>query len=147
MKRMREGLTIGGLAQQSQVSRDTLRFYERRRLLAPPRRTPSGYRVYTEDDAHRVRFIRRAQAMGLTLEDIQELLRSETLTTADQCRRVASRLRARIQAVDEKIAELRAFREELARSVRECDRAGAEPNCCPVVVDLSANGIKPAAKR
>jgi DNA-binding transcriptional MerR regulator len=147
MKRMRDGLTIGGLAQRSQVSRDTLRFYERRRLLSPPRRTASGYRLYTEDDAQRVRFIRRAQAMGLTLEDIQELLRAQTLKTADQCRRVASRLRARIQAVDEKIAELRAFRGELARSVRQCDKAGAEPSCCPVVLDLTANGFKPGGKR
>lgn len=147
MMRMRDGLTIGGLAQRSQVSRDTLRFYERRRLLSPPRRTASGYRLYTEDDAGRVRFIRRAQAMGLTLEDIQELLRAQTLKTADQCRRVASRLRARIQAVDEKIAELRAFRDELAHSVRRCEKAGAEPSCCPVVLDLAANGIKPGGKR
>ena len=88
MRRMSNGLTIGGLAQRSQVSRDTLRFYERRRLLSAPRRSPSGYRLYTEDDADRVRFIRRAQAMGLTLEDIQELLRAQTLKTADQCQRL-----------------------------------------------------------
>ncbi len=147
MRQMSAGLTIGGLAERSQVSRDTLRFYERRRLLSPPRRTASGYRLYSEDDANRVRFIRRAQAMGLTLEDIQELLRAQTLKTADQCRRVASRLRARIQVVDEKVAELRAFRAELARSLRHCERAGAEPSCCPVVLDLAANGAKGTGKR
>ena len=147
MRRMSNGLTIGGLAQRSLVSRDTLRFYERRRLLSAPRRSPSGYRLYTDDDADRVRFIRRAQAVGLTLEDIQELLRAQTLKTADQCQRVASRLRARIQAVNEKIAELRAFRDELARGVRQCEKAGAEPSCCPVVLDLAANGIKPGGKR
>ena len=140
MRQMRDRLTIGGLARASQVSRDTLRFYERKRLLPAPPRTAAGYRLYSEDDAGRVRFIRRAQAMGLTLEDIQELLRAQTLTTAGQCRRVASRLRARIEAVDEKIAELRAFRAELARSVRRCEKAGTEPSCCPVVVDLAANG-------
>jgi DNA-binding transcriptional MerR regulator len=144
---MRDGLTIGALAERSEVSRDTLRFYERRRLLPVPRRTASGYRVYSQDDADRVRFIRRAQAMGLTLEDIQELLRAQTLKTADQCRRVASRLRDRIQAVDEKIAELRTFRAELARSLRHCERAGAEPSCCPVVLDLTANGPKGSGKR
>jgi len=147
MKEVRDGLTIGDLAERSQVSRDTLRFYERKRLLPAPRRTSSGYRLYNDDDARRVRFIRRAQAMGLTLEDIQELLRAQMLKTADQCWRVASRLRARIQAVDEKLGELRAFRAELARSLRHCEKAGAEPSCCPVVLDLAANGIKPGGKR
>lgn len=147
MKQMTGGLTIGGLAKRAQVSRDTLRFYERRRLLPAPRRTASGYRLYNEDDAGRVRFIRRAQAMGLTLEDIQELLRAQTLKTAEQCRRVASRLRARIDAVDEKIAELRAFRAELFRNLRHCEKAGAEPECCPVVLDLAANGAKANGKR
>jgi len=147
MRQMREGLTIGGLAERSQVSRDTLRFYERKRLLPAPRRTTSGYRLYSEDDAVRVRFIRRAQAMGLTLEDIQELLRAQTLKTAEQCRRVAVRLRARMEAVDGKIAELRAFRAELMRNLRHCEKAGAEPSCCPVVLDLAANGTKANGRR
>lgn len=143
---MTGGLTIGALAARAAVSRDTLRFYERRRLLPAPRRTASGYRLYSEGDAVRVRFIRRAQAMGLTLEDIQELLRAQTLKTSDQCRRVASRLRARVEAVDEKIRELRAFRGELLRHLKHCEKAGAEPDCCPVVLDLSANGSRPGRK-
>lgn len=147
MKVMRDALTIGGLAKRSQVSRDTLRFYERKRLLPAPRRTAAGYRLYGEDDAGRVRFIRRAQAMGLTLEDIQELLRAQTLKTAEQCRRVASQLRRRIEAVDHKLAELRAFRAELLRNLRHCEKAGAEPSCCPVVIDLTANGAKVSGKR
>jgi DNA-binding transcriptional MerR regulator len=147
MKQMKGGLTIGGLAKESQVTRDTLRFYERKRLLAPPRRTASGYRLYTEADRARVQFIRRAQAMGLTLDDIQELLRAQTLKTSDQCRRVASRLKARIESVDTKIEELRAFRAELARAVRECEKAGEQPSCCPVVLDLAANGVAAKTKR
>jgi DNA-binding transcriptional MerR regulator len=103
--------------------------------------------LYTEADRTRVRFIRRAQAMGLTLEDIQELLRAQTLKTADQCRRVASRLKSRIVSVDQKITELRAFRAELARAVRQCEKAGEQPSCCPVVLDLTANGSKSRPKR
>jgi MerR family Zn(II)-responsive transcriptional regulator of zntA len=147
MKQMKGGLTIGGLAKESHVTPDTLRFYERKRLIAPPQRTASGYRLYTEADAARVRFIRRAQAMGLTLEDIQELLRAQTLKTAEQCRRVASRLEARIRSVDQKIAELRAFRAELARAFHQCEKAGARPSCCPVVLDLTANGSKSRSRR
>jgi len=139
MRQMKDGLTIGELAERSQVSRDTLRFYERKRLLPAPRRTAGGYRLYGEGEAARVRFIRRAQSMGLTLEDIQDLLRAQTLKTAEQCRQVASRLRARIEAVDTKITELRAFRGELVRNLRHCEKAGAEPACCPVVLDLSSN--------
>ncbi len=136
---MSEGLRIGGLADRCGVTRDTLRFYERERLLPAPRRTGSGYRLYGEEDAGRVRFIRRAQAMGLTLDDIRELLRVQKLRTPEQCGRVAVRLRARIEAVDEKIAQMRAFREELARNLRRCERAESESRCCPVVLDL-ANG-------
>jgi DNA-binding transcriptional MerR regulator len=85
--------------------------------------------------------------MGLTLEDIRELLRAQTLTTAEQCKRVAERLRSRVQAVDEKIRELRAFRGELARNLARCEQGGAEPKCCPVVLDLAGNGKTSIAKR
>ncbi len=142
MRRMSDGFTIGNLARACGVSRDTLRFYERERLLPPARRTTSGYRLYGQDDAGRVRFIRRAQSMGLTLEDIRELVRVQRANTAEQCRRVGARLRVRIQAVDEKIGQLRTFREELARNLERCERAEAEESCCPVVLDLGGNGAK-----
>jgi MerR family copper efflux transcriptional regulator len=146
MKRMNGGLTIGSLARACGVSRDTLRFYERERLLPAAKRTASGYRLYGDDDAGRVRFIRRAQEMGLTLEDIRELLRVQRLNTPEQCRRVGARLRARVQAVDEKIAQLRSFREELARNLERCERAEAEESCCPVVIDLGGDRPKEKAR-
>jgi len=146
MGNMREGLTIGKLAGSCGVSRDTVRFYERERLLPPAPRTASGYRLYGEDEARRVRFIRRAQSMGLTLEDIRELLRVQRVNTPEQCRRVGARLRARIQTVDEKIEQLRAFREELVRNLKRCERAEAEESCCPVVLDLAGNGGKEKAE-
>lgn len=138
--RMLNGLKIGELAQACEVSRDTLRFYERERLLPAPRRSASGYRLYREEDGARVRFVRRAQAMGLTLDDIRELLRARTLKTPEQCRRVAARLGARVAAVDEKIAQLQAFREELVKKLRLCERAAEREECCPVIFDLGRNG-------
>jgi DNA-binding transcriptional MerR regulator len=147
MRDMRDGITIGDLAERAQVSRDALRFYERKRLLPAPRRSPSGYRLYGEDAAARVRFIHRAQALGLTLEDVGELLRAQTLTTPEQCRRVAARLRVRIQAVDRKLAELSLFRAGLVRSLRKCQRAGARSCGCPVVLDLAASGGATRSKR
>ena len=134
-----KAMTIGELAGACSISRDTVRFYERERLLPAPRRSAAGYRLYQDEDASRVRFVRRAQAMGLTLEDIRELLRVRSLKTPDQCRKVATRLKARVLDVDQKIAELRAFREELSISLRRCERAISREECCPVVVDLGAN--------
>ena len=136
---MLDGLTIGDLADRCGVSRDTLRFYERERLLSPPRRSASGYRLYGQADAARVRFIRRAQATGLTLDDIRELLRVQKLGTPETCRRVATRLRERIEVLDRKIAELKAFREELAEALAQCVE-GAES--CPVVLSFARDGSK-----
>jgi DNA-binding transcriptional MerR regulator len=140
MKRMGDGMKIGELAQVCEVSRDTLRFYERERLLPRSSRTPSGYRVYRPEDAARVRFVRRAQAMGLALDDIRELLELKSLKTPDQCRRVASRLKTRVVAVEEKIADLQAFRQELLKGLKRCENAIERKECCPVVVELGANG-------
>lgn len=136
---MLDGLTIGDLAGRCGVSRDTLRFYERQRLISPPRRSASGYRLYGETDAARVRFIRRAQATGLTLDDIRELLRIQKLGTPETCRRVAARLMGRVEALDRKIAELQAFRGELAQALAQCEE-GAES--CPVVLTFARDGSR-----
>lgn len=135
MGRMSDGLTIGELATRCAVSRDTIRFYEREGLLPRPRRTPAQYRVYCDDDAGRLLLVRHAQALGLTLDNIRELVRHEQLRTPGQCRRVAGLLRERIATLDRKIAELKAFRRQPAQSLARCEQADAE--ACPVVLDLS----------
>jgi DNA-binding transcriptional MerR regulator len=138
MKPMDDAMRIGELARACEVSRDTLRFYERERLLPRPRRTASGYRLYGAEDASRVLFVRRAQAMGLALDDIRDLLELRSLKTPDQCRRVASRLRTRVAAVEKKIADLQAFRAELLKGLKRCEDAIERRECCPVVVDLGS---------
>lgn len=139
---MRDGaFKIGELATLCGVSRDTIRFYERGGLLPPPRRTASQYRIYGAEDEARVRFIRQAQAIGLTLEDIRELLRHHEARTTDECRRVAAILRERIEALDRKLAELKAFRRLLVENLARCEAAPSE--ACPVTLDLSRAGAKP----
>lgn len=136
MRRMKDReWTIGAFANACGVSRDTVRFYERAGLLPKARRTASRYRVYGDGDEARLQFIRRAQGLGLTLEDIRGLLRQHEARTPDECRRVATLLRERIQALDRKLAELRAFRKVLAENLARCEAAHSEE--CPVVVDLS----------
>ncbi len=132
---MKDGLKIGELAARGGVSRDTIRFYEREGLLPRAQRTPALYRVYGGEDEGRLLFIRQAQALGLTLDDIRELVRLEQLRTPGECRRVARLLRDRIEAIDRKISELRAFRRQLVESLERCDKADGE--ACPVVLSLS----------
>ena len=133
--RVRNGLRIGELAARCGVSRDTIRFYEREGLLPRPQRTQARYRVYGDEDEGRLLFIRQAQALGLTLDDIRELVRHEQLRTPGECRRVATLLRERIEAIDRKVAELKAFRRQLGESLERCEKADGE--ACPVVLSLS----------
>jgi len=136
MGRVIEGLKIGDLAARCGVSRDTIRFYEREGVLPRPKRTSSLYRVYGHEDVGRLSFIRQAQGLGLTLDDIRELVRLEELRTPGECRRVAALLRDRIEAIDRRLAELSQFRRRLAESLERCARADGED--CPVVLDLAA---------
>jgi DNA-binding transcriptional MerR regulator len=139
MGRMRDGiLMIGELAARCGVSPDTIRFYERERLLPRARRTASRYRVYGAEDEGRVRFIRQAQALGLTLDSIRELVRERQLHTPGECRHVAQLLRERIAVLDQKIAELRSFRRRLADNLGRCE--SADSASCPVILDLSKPG-------
>ncbi len=70
-----ETLTRGKLAKRSGVNIETLRYYEKRNLIDPPRRSEAGYRLYTPADILRIRFIKNAQKLGFTLKEIRELLK------------------------------------------------------------------------
>src|SRR5216683_4234358 len=97
-----ETLTIGELAKRARVNRETVRYYERRRLLPRPSRSVSGYRVFSDDALRRLRFIRHAKALGFSLNEISELLVLR-VNSVDACDRVRSRTRAKIADIDGKI--------------------------------------------
>lgn len=120
-------LTIGRLAAAGNVGVETIRFYQRRGLLGTPTRN-SGIRRYGSDDVRRLRFIKEAQLAGFTLEEIKELLVLDSTSERPRARELA---RARIKALDAKIAELRRARDKLRRLATECgdDRAGP----CPIL--------------
>jgi MerR family copper efflux transcriptional regulator len=128
-------LTIGRIAQSAGVAIDTIRFYEREGLLPEPRRRPSGYREYDQSAVSRLRFIRRAKDLGFTLEEIRELL----ALSADRhggVEGVRERAAARLQAIDERIAELQRMRDGLAELVEACPGHGA-PEDCPILKALA----------
>jgi Hg(II)-responsive transcriptional regulator len=124
-------LTRGELAKQSGVNIETIRYYERRGLLPEPPRSQSGYRLFSKDDVRRVRFIRRAQELGFSLREIQELLalRVEPQSTRADVRR---RAEAKITDIDEKVRQLLTMKKSLERLAASC--SGRGPVCgCPIL--------------
>jgi len=120
-------LTIGSLAATADASVETVRYYQRRGLIAEPPRA-GGIRRYGADDVRRLRFIRSAQSAGFTLDEIGELLRLDSLGDRGRARALTE---ARIAALDAKIAGLQQARSALVRLAQDCDTAGSGP--CPIL--------------
>jgi DNA-binding transcriptional MerR regulator len=130
---------IGEIAERTGVSVETLRYYEKRRLLTAPARTGGGYRVYSGAVVHQVTFIKQAQSLGLTLDDIQQLTAGQLRRNhAPSCRKVHDLLTGRIEDIDARIKQLRELRRTLHEHLVACDRAlaaAAEP-ACPTIEAL-----------
>jgi len=112
-------LKVSDLATQAGVTPDTIRFYEREGLLAPPKRTSSGYRQFDEAAVRRVRFIKGAQSLGLKLAEIRELLEIQD-KGACPCGHTKLLVDRRIEQIDEEMAELQRLRSQLD-SLRELE--------------------------
>ncbi|MUL85631.1 MULTISPECIES: MerR family transcriptional regulator [unclassified Mycolicibacterium] len=122
------------VAAQAQVNTQTLRYYERRGLLPEPERTPSGYRAYTPDAVRVVRFVKRAQQLGFTLDDIDELLHLAEGGPAS-CEEANTMARRRIADLQLRIDELAVMRDALARLIDTCDQPRAERDC-PILQNI-----------
>jgi MerR family mercuric resistance operon transcriptional regulator len=120
--------TIGGLARAAGVGVETVRYYQRRGLLPEPARPPGEIRRYGPSDLQRLRFIRRAQAAGFTLEEIGELI---ALDRTDDRARVRALAAERVAALDARIAELQASRAALERLRSTC--ASGRKGPCPII--------------
>ena len=128
----------GELAKSAGVHVETLRYYERRGLLAEPPRRSSGHRDYPEDAVARLRMIKQAQALGLTLDEIAELLVSYP-DGAVACGDVESRILAKIEEVDRRIAALAGLRGTLQELVGGCCAGGEHPDrACPALTPCAS---------
>ena len=136
-----KNLTIGGLAAAGGVGVETIRFYQRRGLLEKPM-PQSGYRHYAADDVRRLRFIRQAQAAGFTLEEIRELLALDAGEDRARARALAT---VRIDALDDKIAELQRARNALLRLAQDCAEGGSGP--CPILASFDVIAKEPMLRR
>lgn len=125
-------LTIGRLARAAGVHVETIRYYERRGLIARPPRAQRGFRAYPSDTVERLRFIKRAQQLGFQLKEIKELL---TLGEG-QCSNVRTRAEKKRNQIHAQIDDLKALKRMLDRLIRSCARAGTSPSC-PIISALS----------
>ncbi|MFQ5743810.1 MAG: MerR family transcriptional regulator [Acidobacteriota bacterium] len=121
-------LTIGKVARLADVGVETVRFYERRGLIAEPPRRASGYRQYPQETIARIRFIRRAKELGFSLQEISELL-ALRLDPETTCREVRDRAEAKIADIEEKTRTLRRMQEALAKLTAACSGRGSVSEC------------------
>ena len=121
-------MKIGELARKAGIAIDTVRYYERQGLLPPPLRAASGYRQYRHEDVARLRFVRRAKALGFTLEEIRELLGLSARRESDMAGMKAAAMQ-KLADIDDKLAELQRMRAGLERLVVSCPGHGALEHC------------------
>jgi Hg(II)-responsive transcriptional regulator len=139
MKQTATTTTIGALAKNAGVGIETVRFYERKGLLPKPARLDSGYRFYTEQDAKRIRFIKRAQELGFTLREVKELLGLRVNAKA-KCEHVKERTDHKIVEIDGKIKDLRRMLRSLKVLSEACGCGSASTTECPILDCFETGG-------
>lgn len=123
-----ENLTIGQLAKSANVNVETVRYYERRGLVPNPPRRQSGYRQYPISAIDRIRFIKRAQALGFSLKEISELL-SLRVDPDTTCGDIKERAEAKMSDIEEKIESLLEIKSALGRLIDKCKGYGPISEC------------------
>lgn len=129
-------LTIGRLAKQTGLATETLRYYERRGLIAPHQRTASGYRLYRTEAFRRLRFIRRAQALGFSLDEIAELLALSD-DPGQSAAAVKQFTQAKIDDIESRIRDLERMKQGLTALEQRCPGHGSTREC-PILAALNA---------
>lgn len=153
-------LLIGELAERAGVSTPTIRYYESLGLLEPPARTASGYRRYPSETVETVRFVKKAQALGFSLDEVGEILKLSRSGEVP-CSRVISLGRQHLAAVDERIRQLEAFRDQFATQLARwdgqakqgvavcgglCQLIAEGPDVTEVPLHLERSGIDPRSR-
>jgi MerR family mercuric resistance operon transcriptional regulator len=134
MSATQETFSIGPFAKAAGVNVETIRFYQRRRLLVEPDRPPGGIRRYGTAEVARVKFVKSAQRLGFTLDEVAQLLRLEDGT---HCKEAASLAALRLVDVRSRLADLKRMETALAALVKQCDTRQCSVSC-PLITSLHA---------
>jgi MerR family mercuric resistance operon transcriptional regulator len=129
---MGKNLTIGQLARQASVNVETVRYYQRCGLITQPEKPPQGYRRYPEATLQRLRFIRKAQSLGFSLQEIAQLLTLED----NPCKQAMAIGTERLAAIDAKIGDLQKLQQALRTTLRDC-QSNRNPEQCPLIASLT----------
>ena len=135
---------IGELARRSEVSRDTLRYYEQEKLIEPAGKSPGGYRLYDKSSAIRIRFIKQAQSCGFTLAEIRELLILRSQEAAS-CRDVRQRAIEKKLQLENKIRSMRIMSEALDSLIADCTNETHSLGDCTILAALESVNLSPQA--
>lgn len=129
-----KALTVGRLAREVGINLETVRFYERKGLLPKPPRSASGYRLYTPDATRRLRFIKRAQELGFSLQEIRELLALRTSPKPNNAE-IRRRTESKIADIEGKIKTLESMKVSLRRLTQSCSECAPQSKC-PILESL-----------
>ncbi len=127
-----DGYRIGQLAETTDISTETIRYYEKIGLLPQPIRHPNGYRIYKHESMRRLKFISRAKSVGFTLNEISMLL-SLNLSSKNKCSETEAQCREKIAVIDSKLHELVEIRRALELLVEHCAKTTNDGNACPIL--------------
>jgi MerR family mercuric resistance operon transcriptional regulator len=129
-------LQIGELALASGVSIDTVRYYEKRKLIHSISRTSGGYRLFDSHTVERIKFIKQAQEFGFSLDEIKSLL---TSGGAEECQKMRDLLEQKLSEVDEQIRKMKVFRKTLSNHLAACETELSEKGinaACPAFIEI-----------
>lgn len=127
-------LQIGEIAKKAMVNIQTIRYYERRNILKPAEIKESGYRLYSEDGVKTLRFIKHAQELGFSLDEIKELLKLRA-PSSTRCESVRLRAQEKLADVKEKISMLQQIEQTLIKLIDDCARNKTSKKC-PIIENM-----------
>ncbi len=127
---------IGELAKRTQISVETLRYYEKEKLLQPQLRTEAGYRLYSLDDEHRLNFVLHAKKVGFSLAEIKELLALRLNKDEHTCEEVKNYTGQKIAEVETKISDLQTMHDALSSLYKACCGGPEKATNCAILSSL-----------
>ena len=137
-------LTVSQLARAADVGADTVRYYERIGMIGEAERSGAGYRKFDEQATERVRFIKNAQGLGFTLDEIKQLLELASDERSKDCSAISAFARQKVADLEEQIRKMRAFKRELEALADSCSGEGRPMECCKILARMNS---KPSSER